>query len=154
MEEGYRRCRRAARRKEVVTTNVRRRSDGVVGIDERRFQAESLGQEGADGPDAEGLGGVVAAGQVRDAELVRLGPGVLLRLARDEGVEPQRGGLREAPPRAAGADADAADLRRPAEEQLDGLAGELAEGERELLGGRGLGQGPVDGERRAATLGE
>ena len=43
---------------------------------------------------------------------------------------------------AARADADAADLRRPAEEQLDGLAGELAEGEGERLGGGGSGSVP------------
>ena len=56
-------------------------------VEERRFDGESLAEEVGDGPHAERLGGVVASREERHPELAGERAGVLLGLAREEGVQ-------------------------------------------------------------------
>src|SRR5262245_6711305 len=128
------------------------RSHGVVGVDEHGLQAEPLGEERADRADAEGLRRVVPACEEGDAELARLRPRVLLRLARDERVQAERGGVRKGARGAAAADADAADLVGPAGEELGLAARRLREPAGELIGRERLREGAVKRERRAPGL--
>src|SRR3954468_21041931 len=91
-------------------------SDRIRDGDEAMLGPEALGEQVAEPPDAEGLGGPVAARDEVDPGLARVGHAGLGRLSREEGVEAALDRLGEAARSAARHDADGGDHLRAAVE--------------------------------------
>src|ERR1700754_2980028 len=111
-----------------------------------------LGDEVAEAADPEGLGRPVTGREEVDPELARVGQRGFGRLAGEEGVEAERGGLVQGLCPAAGNDADRLDRARPAREVDDVVALEdLRAARDQLVGAERLVRAPGPAERAAAA---